>query len=384
MFNPLKKVQARSRKRMQKATATAIGKMVGAMLPKPPKSKPRSKPKTSGKDPAAKGGSRPLTVTRLGQSGRAYPKIKPASATARSRMQMPKGASFQSLVHDCAFGSRDFRLYLPASAATAALGMPVLVMLHGCGQTPEDFAIGTGMNALAEELGFIIVYPTQSRQDHRNRCWNWFRRSDQSRIEGEPALLASLTQHVLATCPADPARVYIAGLSAGAAMALIVAAAYPDIFAAVGAHSGLAVGAAHDATSAILAMKHGAPGDRSLGPMPTINFHGDDDKVVHVRNGRYITGRAADAYPDLHRIERAGRTDGGHAFMRVSHRRGQRKSFIEFWGIAGLGHAWSGGSPAGRFTDPSGPDASREILRFLFQHRTTQKQRKNAGRAAID
>jgi poly(hydroxyalkanoate) depolymerase family esterase len=252
-------------------------------------------------------------------------------------------------------------------------------MLHGCGQTTDDFATGTRMNALAEELGVIVVYPAQNRQAQKNRCWSWYRRGDQSRVAGEPALLADLTRMVLSTTPADPARVYVAGLSAGASMALILAAAYPDIFAAVGAHSGLSVGSAHDASTAMIAMKHGAPGVRSPTAVPTINFHGENDKVVHVRNGRYVAARAADAYPDLVGIERKGRTPDGHPFVRQFYRKGRGKSFTEFWVITGAGHAWSGGSPAGRFTDPAGPDASREMLRFMLQHQTTLKQRKDAA-----
>ena len=291
---------------------------------------------------------------------------------------MPRGASFGWREHDCAVGSLGYKLYLPACVRTAVQPLPVLVMLHGCGQTPDDFATGTGMNALAEELGIIVVYPAQDRRAQQNRCWNWYRRGDQGRGAGEPALLASLTRDVVSIAPADPARVYVAGLSAGASMALILAATYPDIFAAVGAHSGLAWGAARDATTAALAMRHGAPGHRSPGPMPTIIFHGDEDKVVHVRNGRFIASRAADAYEGLRRTELSNRGHGGHPFVRLSHRRGRGRSFTEFWVVKDAGHAWSGGSRAGRFADPAGPDASREMMRFFLQHRTTSKQRKAA------
>ena len=379
MFNPFKKAQARSRKRLRKATATAIGQMTSAMLPKQVKATARSKPKT-----ASKAAGR--TPDRV-KAGRKLPvkiseKVRPSTATARSRMPMPRGASFRWQRHDCAVGGLVYKLYLPACASKAVRPLPVLVMLHGCGQTPDDFATGTGMNALAEELGIIVVYPAQDRRAQQNRCWNWYRRGDQGRDAGEPALLASLTRDVLSTAPGDPARVYIAGLSAGASMALILAATYPDIFAAVCAHSGLARGAAHDATTAAIAMRHGAPGRRSPGPMPTIIFHGEEDKVVHVRNGRFIAARAADAYPDLRRTELTSRGHGGHPFVRLSHRRGKGRSFTEFWVIKEAGHAWSGGSRAGRFTDSAGPDASREMLRFFLQHRTTLKQRKAAQLAS--
>ena len=375
MFNPFKKAQARSRKRIRKVTATAIGQMTGSMLSMPAKTKlgPESKGTSQGAGRALNGlKSSPKIQMKAGEKARL------PTATARARRPIPRGASFRSRTHDGTAGSLDYRLYVPRRAATEGLPLPLLVMLHGCGQTPEDFATGTGMNALAEELGIIVVYPAQTRRAQQNRCWNWYRRGDQDRDAGEPALLASLTRDVLNTCPADPARVYVAGLSAGASMALILAATYPDIFAAVGAHSGLAWGEARDGASAAFAMKHGAPGHRSPAPMPTINFHGENDKIVHVRNGRYVATRATDAYADLRRTERTSRPQGGHPFVRTSHRRGKGRSFTEFWVIEGSGHAWSGGSPAGRFTDPAGPDASREMLRFMLQHRTTMKQRKTA------
>ena len=379
MFNPFKTARTRSRKRIRKATATVIGQMAGAMLPKPAKAK--AKPKSCA---ASKVAGRGLSRVKVDANlpGNQAKKAKPPTATVRSRMPMPLGASFQSRTHDSTVGSLTYKLYLPACARPAMLPLPVLVMLHGCGQTPDDFATGTGMNALAEEMGIIVVYPAQGRQSQPNRCWNWYRRGDQGRETGEPALLASLTRDVLKNAPADPARVYVAGLSAGASMALILAATYPDIFAAVGVHSGLAWGAASDASTAAFAMKHGAPGNRSPGPMPTIIFHGDADKVVHVRNGRYAASRAADAYTDLRRTESTGRPQGGHPFVRQSHRRGKGRSFVEFWVVEDAGHAWSGGSRSGRFTDPAGPDASRETLRFLLQHRTTSKQRKSAKPAS--
>ena len=373
MFNPYKTGLPRRRKQIRHATATVLGQMAGLMLPSPTKPKARPKSATQGAGQALARVDVPVTS----QISRAA-KQRPITLVTQPRLAKPRGAIFTSRTHDGPFGRLDYKLYLPACAATGQRRLPVLVMLHGCRQTPDDFATGTGMNALAEDLGVIVVYPAQDRHVQQNRCWNWYRRADQSRGAGEPALLADLTRQVLATTPADPARVYVAGLSAGASMALILAAAYPDIFAAVGAHSGLSVGSAHDAATAMLAMKHGSPGHRSPAPMPTITFHGEDDKVVHVRNGRYVANRAADAYPDLTAVVRKGRTPGGHDFVRQLHRKGKGKSFTEAWIVAGAGHAWSGGNPAGRFTDPAGPDASRAILRFVLQHRTTVTQRKAA------
>ena len=254
--------------------------------------------------------------------------------------------------------------------AKAATGpMPLLVMLHGCNQTPDDFARGTGMNALAEEFGFLVIYPAQSRTTQINRCWNWFKPGDQGRGAGEPALIASLVRHVCATQNVDPARVFVAGLSAGASAALILASAYPDIFAAVGAHSGLSVGAAHDAVSAAVAMQHGAPGMRHSVMIPTITFHGDADRVVNPRNGRFIAARALEPYSRLKRTERPGQVPGGRKYVRTTHRVGQGRALVEYWLVEGGPHAWSGGNPAGSYTDPSGPDASRAMIRFFLRHR---------------
>ena len=231
------------------------------------------------------------------------------------------------------------------------------------------------MNVLAEEFGFLVLYPEQSRRAQQNRCWNWFRRADQARGSGEPALLASMTQHIMAQQNADPAKVYVAGLSAGASAALIVATAYPDIFAAVGVHSGLAVGAAHDAASMTRAMQAGATGQRHSAPMPTIIFHGDADKVVNPRNGRFVTIRSVEPYNSLDRTEKVGRVVGGREYVRTVNRVGRGRPYVEHWVVRGSGHAWSGGHVAGSYTDPAGPDASREMVRFFLRHRTTKKRR---------
>jgi len=253
--------------------------------------------------------------------------------------------------------------------------LPLIVMLHGCGQTPDDFARGTGMNTLAEEFGFLVLYPAQSREAHLNRCWNWFKREDQTRGAGESALIADMTRRIIAQHNVEPARVYAAGLSAGASTALILATAYPDVFAAVGAHSGLAVGAAHDGGSAARAMQVGNPGTRHDAPLPTIIFHGDADRVVNPRNGRFVAIRAQEVYSGLDRTERTGRVAGGREFTRILHRVGKGRPYIAQWIIHGSGHAWSGGHSAGSYTDPTGPDASREMVRFFLKHRTTKKRR---------
>lgn len=362
MFDPFKRARARSAKRIRRATLSAMNDAWGALLAP---AKPAGRKAAKAAKPAERAAK---------PAGRAAAKAKPA-ATSRSRMTLPRGAAFRDATHDSAFGGRAYKLYVPAAARAAAAPLPLIVMLHGCGQTPQDFARGTGMNALAEEFGFFVLYPAQAREAQHNRCWNWFKRGDQARGAGEPALIASLTRHILDGQNVDPARVHVAGLSAGAAAALIVATAYPDIFAAVGVHSGLPVGAAHDTASAARAMLAGDPGHSHKVPMPTIVFHGDADKVVHPRNGRFVALRALEPYGSLDRTEKTGQVRDGRAYTRTLHRRGGGRPHAEHWVIHGSGHAWSGGHGAASHTDPSGPDASREMVRFFLRHRTTAKRR---------
>jgi poly(hydroxyalkanoate) depolymerase family esterase len=373
MFDPFKRARSKAGKRLARSTVSVFTQLTAK--PAKPKAPRTAKPvlKTAArvaKPAAGLGVARGDGTRRPRSSGGTEP-----SSTSRARITTPRGATFRRGVHTCEFGERSFLLYVPAIAKTAVGPPPLLVMLHGCGQTPEDFARGTGMNVLAEEFGFLVAYPAQERRTQLYRCWNWYKRGDQSRGAGEPALIASLTRRIIAEQGADPGRVYVAGLSAGASAALIIAAAYPDVFAAVGAHSGLPAGAAHDEASAVFAMRHGAPGDRPTVPMPTIDFHGGADKVVNPSNGRYVAARALAPYPRLEKVERSGQIRGGRDYVRTAHRVGRGRSFVEHWTIAGSGHAWSGGNAAGSFTDPEGPDASREMVRFFLCHRTTAKRR---------
>ncbi len=274
---------------------------------------------------------------------------------------LPKGAVFLNDTFTCTAGSRSFRTYVPASAAKGATG--VVVMLHGCTQTPEDFATGTGMNRLAEEHRFIVVYPAQSRRDNTQSCWNWFSRGDQRRDAGEPAILAGMVQQVCATHGVARDRTFVAGLSAGAAMAVILGETYPDVFAGVGAHSGLAYGAAKDVPSAFAAMA-GPTGAsvQTKSQVPTIVFHGDIDHTVNIANGQRI---ANDARPPGTEILDNG-TSGGRHYTRATVLSADGHATLEHWRINGLGHAWSGGNASGSYADTAGPDASAEMVRFFL------------------
>ena len=236
------------------------------------------------------------------------------------------------------------------------------------------------MNGLAEEFGLLVAYPAQSSDANANRCWNWFNRGDQLRGAGEPALIAWIVREIMRARPVDPARIDVAGLSAGGSAANILAAAYPDLFAAVGVHSGLPVGAAHSSASALIAMRQGAPGYWPTTSVPTIVFHGDADPVVHPRNGRFMAARALSARPRRKKVERSGRSPGGRDYSATVHRGRNGKPYCEHWVVESGGHAWSGGHPSGSYTDPAGPNASREMLRFSLRHRARRrKQRRLAS-----
>ncbi|RYZ04739.1 MAG: PHB depolymerase family esterase [Comamonadaceae bacterium] len=263
-----------------------------------------------------------------------------------------------------------YKLYLPPGAAAAA-PMPLVLMLHGCTQDPADFAAGTQMNRLAQAHGVAVLYPAQTRHANAQGCWNWFKPQHQQRGRGEPALLAALTRSVTAAERIDPARVYVAGLSAGGAMADILGRAYPDLFAAVGVHSGLPTGAANDLMSALAAMRSGpataAPSTRSAMP-PLIVFHGDADGTVHVRNGAALVDGALGGVAASPAPARSGRSAAGRAYTRTDHPATAEHAAIEHWLLHGAGHAWSGGSATGSYTDPAGIDASAEMLRFFLAH----------------
>jgi poly(hydroxyalkanoate) depolymerase family esterase len=268
-------------------------------------------------------------------------------------------------------GTREYKLYVPTSYRGEA--MPLIVMLHGCKQNADDFAAGTRMNEFAEELGFIVVYPEQARSANSSGCWNWYDPDDQKRDGGEPSIIAGITRQVMADYAVIPGRVFIAGLSAGGSMAAIMGTTYPDLYAAMGVHSGLPYGAADNLISAIAAMRgHGAyayrrrRGDR---PFPTIAFHGDRDMMVHPSTMQPVArlpSRLGWVFPRRALTVQAGE-ENGRRYTRTIRKDWKGKAMLEHWLVHGAGHAWSGGNPKGSYADPRGPDATRAMLGFFLQ-----------------
>ncbi len=308
---------------------------------------------------------------------------------------------------------RDYRLYCPPApfAEPAAL----VVMLHGCKQNPEDFAAGTRTNEWAREEGFFVLYPAQSALANPARCWNWYSPDNLQPGRGEAGLIMALVDELLSTYPLDPERVFVAGLSAGGAMAAHLVRTYPNRFAGAGIHSGVPAGVAHDVISALAAMRGRyarRPPPRPPTPdaidadsartntwpgVPTIVFHGDEDKVASPTNADRIiadtlssfandaelaavtTASHPDAPSDRSGTDASltasgnlpparvdeGQLPGGCSWTRTRQEDGSGRPLAEHWALHGFGHAWSGGSPEGSYTDEKGPDATREMLRFF-------------------
>lgn len=254
--------------------------------------------------------------------------------------------------------SRRYKLFVPAGFSGQRL--PLIVMLHGCTQDPDDFARGTRMNLLAQETGALVLYPAQATRSNSSRCWNWFQPGDQQRDAGEPALLAAMTRHIIAKHLVDPRRVHVAGLSAGGAMAAILGREFPELFASVGVHSGLPPGAARDVLSAFAVMRKASVEDLQTPETPVIVFHGDQDTTVDPQNGENVAGSAA--------TRRQATGDSGRRYTHTVITDSDGLERAEHWLVHGAGHAWSGGSSEGSYTDALGPDASREMLRFFHQH----------------
>lgn len=317
------------------------------------------------------------SLDRLGQLGSARGLdglVGPA--VGRTPVPVPEGARFQERNYANEAGSRAYKLYVPSGYNGQAL--PLVVMLHACTQSPDDFAVGTRMNDLAEEQTFLVAYPAQAVSANVSRCWNWFNAGDQQRDQGEPSLIAGITRQIMRDLPVEPGCVYIAGLSAGGAAAAIMGSTYPDLYAAIGVHSGLACGAATDIPSAFEAMRQGLSSrvrepwqhDEPGRVVPTIVFHGDRDMIVNPVNGDEVIAQSK-AAANLRITVTRGEAPGGMSYTRTVQADESGRAVLEQWVLHGAGHAWSGGSSVGSYTEPLGPDASREMMRFFFQSSTT-------------
>jgi poly(hydroxyalkanoate) depolymerase family esterase len=292
---------------------------------------------------------------------------------------MKKKTAFDLRPYSGPAGRRGYRLFVPTGIG-AGDDVPLIVMLHGCTQDAADFAAGTRLNDFARANRFIVAYPEQPADFHAQKCWNWYDPANHRRDAGEPSLIAGIAREVVAAYPIDPSRVYIAGISAGAAMAALTAAAYPDHFAAIALHSGVAHGAASTLASALYVLQNGGPDPATRGraafdamgdharPMPVLVLHGENDAVVRPVNGTQAveqwleTNRLAGAHIGEPTVE----TIDGATVARYHDRAGN--VLVEHWLIATLGHAWSGGSAAGTYTSPEHVDAGPVVVRFLLHH----------------
>ncbi|TMG86329.1 MAG: PHB depolymerase family esterase [Betaproteobacteria bacterium] len=312
-------------------------------------------------------------------------KVAPVEGSPAPASTPKERTQFSEHTYSGSAGTRRYKLFIPS--AYRGQPLPLIVMLHGCAQTPDDFATGTRMNMLAEQRACFVLYPEQPQSANMSKCWNWFQAGNQRRDQGEPAIIAGLVRELLVTYGLDRERIYVGGLSAGGAMAVILGRAYPELFAAIGVHSGLPYGAAHDLPSAFAAMhQRDTSGSPSIAhrenpqawrrAIPTIVFHGDRDTTVHPCNGKKVvsqsTGGACNVGDGSGAAAASEETCAtgildGHSYTRTIFKDATGNAVVEYWLVHGAAHAWFGGDPRGSYTDAKGPDASSEMIRFFLE-----------------
>ena len=334
----------------------------------------------------AKPAASPWRAARSAGAGNLRSKLKSTVEDAVVREVRESPDSFERVTFMHAGTRHQYRLYVPPGAASGA-AMPLVLMLHGCTQNADDFALGTGMNQAAAPANALVLYPVQPRSANANGCWNWFEPGHQRRGQGEPELLVAMVRDVMARHPVDAQRVYAAGLSAGGAMAAVLGREYPDVFAAVGVHSGLQAGAANNMMAALSAMNNGAKLGTKSRPAAhpsgaaypaLIVFHGDADSTVHAKNGEQLVDAALQAAlgskSAVQHEALSGQSGGGQRFTRTVYRAANAKNsavLAEHWVLHSAGHAWSGGNARGSYTDARGVSATEEMLRFFLEHPRT-------------
>jgi len=291
-------------------------------------------------------------------------------------------------------GSRAYKLWAPATIETEKAS-PLVMLLHGCALDAQAMTEISGMNEVAEANRFLVVYPEQSRRANLLKCWNWFHPKHQTRDRGEPSILAAIIEQVCSRFRVDLDRIYIAGVSAGGAMAVIAGATYPDLFAAIAVCAGGEFKAATSVATGLSVMKHGGPDPLQQGQsafeamraglarkkkrrMPVIAFHGTADARVNPVNTEQIIAQwsatnaclaAQQGETDFSLSEQtvAGQVATGYAYKRRIYTDQRGELLMESWIIDGLGHAWPGSPQAHKYGDPKGPVAAREIWRFFNQ-----------------
>jgi poly(hydroxyalkanoate) depolymerase family esterase len=336
--------------------------------------------------PWADGGGPGVGRGALIPAGAGLPNTLPASEPGEAPAG-PAGGTWERLEH----GRRAVFVYTPPDL-DRGVAAPLVVALHGCTQSAATFAAGSLWNRAADRHGFVVAYPEQRREDNPQCCWNWFTSGHQARGGGEPASIAAGTRALVADGARrtiDATRVFVAGMSAGGAMAAVMAATHPDLYGAVAIHSGLAYGAARTLPAATSAMRTGTADPAALGraafaamgaharPVPALVIHGTADQVVCPVNGeqaarqwleanRLAAGQgASDGTAPPAATVHEPRTAGARAAVRRRWTDESGRALVEHLAVEGLGHAWSGGAPGGSYTDPRGPSATEAIWEFF-------------------